>query len=233
MTAVRGDYRWIDAERGNPGPVRLQPDWRLHRGRSRLARLRHPAAGLACRRACRGDRCWPAASSSAGRSRGRSGQPVSQQLRRLVLRDSPRHGAHADRRRPRHRRRASRRRGGVRRARAQHVHHGRSSFRKCRSSAARSAASRRCARTWARVPLSAGLRVDAIRRNALEGDPNPFGPRPAFADESVTSVNPRLGDASSAGRTRAAPRARRCVPASARASGRQTPSRSRSPTTRR
>ena len=44
----------------------------------------------------------------------------------------------------------------------------------------------------ARASVSAGLRADAIRRNALEGDPNPFGPRPAFADESVTSVNPRL-----------------------------------------
>ena len=44
----------------------------------------------------------------------------------------------------------------------------------------------------ARASVSAGVRADAIRRNALEGDPNPFGPRPAFADESVTSVNPRL-----------------------------------------
>jgi len=44
----------------------------------------------------------------------------------------------------------------------------------------------------ARASVSAGLRADAIGRNALEGDPNPFGPRPAFADESVTSVNPRL-----------------------------------------
>jgi outer membrane cobalamin receptor len=44
----------------------------------------------------------------------------------------------------------------------------------------------------ARASVSAGLRADAIRRNALEGDPNPFGPRPTFADESVTSVNPRL-----------------------------------------
>ena len=44
----------------------------------------------------------------------------------------------------------------------------------------------------ARASVSAGLRADAIRRNALEGDPNPYSPRPAFADESVTSVNPRL-----------------------------------------
>ncbi|MBK5295749.1 MAG: TonB-dependent receptor [Vicinamibacteria bacterium] len=44
----------------------------------------------------------------------------------------------------------------------------------------------------ARASVSVGLRADAIRRNSIEGDPNPFGPRPAFADESVTSVNPRL-----------------------------------------
>ena len=44
----------------------------------------------------------------------------------------------------------------------------------------------------ARASFSAGLRADAIRRNALEGDPNDFAPRPAFDDESVTSVNPRL-----------------------------------------
>lgn len=44
----------------------------------------------------------------------------------------------------------------------------------------------------ARASVSAGLRADAIRRQALEGDPNPFGPRPSFGDESLTSVNPRL-----------------------------------------
>jgi outer membrane receptor protein involved in Fe transport len=44
----------------------------------------------------------------------------------------------------------------------------------------------------ARATLSAGLRADTIRRAALEGDPNPYGPRPAFGDETVTSVNPRL-----------------------------------------
>jgi outer membrane cobalamin receptor len=40
--------------------------------------------------------------------------------------------------------------------------------------------------------LTAGLRVDDIRRAALEGDPNAFSPRPPFAALSVTSVNPRL-----------------------------------------
>ena len=43
-----------------------------------------------------------------------------------------------------------------------------------------------------RVSVTAGARVDDIRRDALDGDPNPFGPRPPFAAESVTSVNPRL-----------------------------------------
>ena len=85
----------------------------------------------------------------------------------------------------------------------------------------------------ARASVSAGLRADAIRRNALEGDPNPFGPRPAFADESVTSVNPRLAGRFVAWQDQAASRGRRCVQASARASGRQTPSSLRSRTTRR
>ena len=44
----------------------------------------------------------------------------------------------------------------------------------------------------ARATFSIGLRADSIRRNALEGNPDPFGARPAFDDESVTSVNPRL-----------------------------------------
>jgi outer membrane cobalamin receptor len=43
-----------------------------------------------------------------------------------------------------------------------------------------------------RASLTGGVRLDDIRRDALEGDPNPFGPRPAFPAESVTSVNPRL-----------------------------------------
>jgi outer membrane receptor protein involved in Fe transport len=44
----------------------------------------------------------------------------------------------------------------------------------------------------ARVSLTAGLRVDSIRRDALEADPNAFAPRPAFAEETVNSVNPRV-----------------------------------------
>ena len=44
----------------------------------------------------------------------------------------------------------------------------------------------------ARASLTAGVRIDDIRRDALEGDPNPFGPRPAFPADAVTSVNPRI-----------------------------------------
>ena len=43
----------------------------------------------------------------------------------------------------------------------------------------------------ARVSLTAGLRVDSIRRDALEGDPFAFIPRPPFAEDTVNSVNPR------------------------------------------
>ncbi len=43
-----------------------------------------------------------------------------------------------------------------------------------------------------RASLTAGLRVESIRRDALAADPNPYGPRPAFPADSVTSVNPRI-----------------------------------------
>jgi outer membrane cobalamin receptor len=43
-----------------------------------------------------------------------------------------------------------------------------------------------------RASLTAGVRVDDIRRAALDGDPNAFSPRPAFPALSVTSVNPRV-----------------------------------------
>jgi outer membrane cobalamin receptor len=42
-----------------------------------------------------------------------------------------------------------------------------------------------------RATVTAGVRVESIRRDALEGDPNPFGPRPTFSVDSVTSTNPR------------------------------------------
>jgi outer membrane cobalamin receptor len=45
------------------------------------------------------------------------------------------------------------------------------------------------------VFVTAGVRVDDIRRDALEEDPNPFGPRPAFAAESIVSVNPKVSAA--------------------------------------
>jgi outer membrane cobalamin receptor len=42
-----------------------------------------------------------------------------------------------------------------------------------------------------RFAATAGLRVEHIRRDALEGNPNPFGPRPGFDDDTVWSTNPR------------------------------------------
>ncbi len=42
-----------------------------------------------------------------------------------------------------------------------------------------------------RFAATAGLRIEHIRREALEGNPNPFGPRPAFDDDIVWSTNPR------------------------------------------
>jgi outer membrane receptor protein involved in Fe transport len=43
-----------------------------------------------------------------------------------------------------------------------------------------------------RASVTAGLRVDSIHRDALPGDPNPFGPRPPFSEDSDTSTNPRV-----------------------------------------
>jgi outer membrane cobalamin receptor len=65
-----------------------------------------------------------------------------------------------------------------------------------------------------RASVTAGLRVDDIRRAALEGDPNAFSPRPPFAALSVTSVNPRLAARIVAWRDRGG-RARTTVRASA------------------
>jgi outer membrane cobalamin receptor len=42
-----------------------------------------------------------------------------------------------------------------------------------------------------RFAATAGLRVEQIRRDALEGNPSPFGARPPFDDETVWSTNPR------------------------------------------
>ncbi|HEX6975210.1 MAG TPA: TonB-dependent receptor [Vicinamibacterales bacterium] len=43
-----------------------------------------------------------------------------------------------------------------------------------------------------RLFVTGGLRVDDISRDALEGDPNAFLPRPAFAADSVVSANPKI-----------------------------------------
>ncbi|MEZ5316335.1 MAG: TonB-dependent receptor [Vicinamibacterales bacterium] len=43
-----------------------------------------------------------------------------------------------------------------------------------------------------RVSVVAGARVERIERHALEGDPNPYGPRPAFDADVVWSANPKV-----------------------------------------
>ncbi|HXE80979.1 MAG TPA: TonB-dependent receptor [Vicinamibacterales bacterium] len=42
------------------------------------------------------------------------------------------------------------------------------------------------------MAVTAGIRVEDIRRSALEGDPFAFTPRPAFDDDRRVSVNPRI-----------------------------------------
>lgn len=44
-----------------------------------------------------------------------------------------------------------------------------------------------------RISLTAGLRVEQIRREALEGNPSSIGPRPLFPADTVVSANPRVG----------------------------------------
>lgn len=42
------------------------------------------------------------------------------------------------------------------------------------------------------MAVTAGLRLEHFRRDALEADPNPFAPRPRFPAETTTSLNPRV-----------------------------------------
>jgi outer membrane cobalamin receptor len=44
----------------------------------------------------------------------------------------------------------------------------------------------------ARLSLAGGLRVEQIRRDAIEGNPNAFSPRPPFPVHSLASANPRV-----------------------------------------
>jgi outer membrane cobalamin receptor len=44
----------------------------------------------------------------------------------------------------------------------------------------------------ARLSVAGGVRLEQIRRDALDGNPGAFSPRPAFAAESIVSSNPRL-----------------------------------------
>ena len=43
-----------------------------------------------------------------------------------------------------------------------------------------------------RITLQAGVRAEHITRAALAGDPSPYSPRPSFDDDSLVSVNPKL-----------------------------------------
>jgi vitamin B12 transporter len=43
-----------------------------------------------------------------------------------------------------------------------------------------------------RLHLNAGLRVERLTRDALAPDPNVFAPRPAFAAQTIASVNPKI-----------------------------------------
>jgi outer membrane cobalamin receptor len=43
-----------------------------------------------------------------------------------------------------------------------------------------------------RLLVTAGVRVEHIRRDRLEGDPSPFGGRPRFSDDTVVSANPKV-----------------------------------------
>jgi outer membrane cobalamin receptor len=47
----------------------------------------------------------------------------------------------------------------------------------------------------ARLLLVGGLRVERIRREALEADPNPFAPRPPFGPDTRVAPTPRVGAA--------------------------------------
>ena len=46
-----------------------------------------------------------------------------------------------------------------------------------------------------RVFVTAGVRVDDIRRERLEESPDPFSPRPVLPEDTVISTNPRLAAA--------------------------------------
>ena len=49
--------------------------------------------------------------------------------------------------------------------------------------------------TGARLLVTAGLRLDRVSRGALEADPNPYAPRPAFPADTRVAVNPKVSAA--------------------------------------
>ena len=46
-----------------------------------------------------------------------------------------------------------------------------------------------------RLLVTAGVRVEHVRRDAIEADPSPLSPRPALREDALTSVNPRVAAA--------------------------------------
>ncbi len=192
MTAVRADFRWIDAERGNPGPYGSNPIGaytavdRVSRGEDTQRQLgvhgRLPWGSLLAGRV---QQRWQVTVADLD-NRYHSGFGDSFfETRRVTFRTqtdvvlTPTTGLTAGVE------------GQGERARSTYITGER--FQEVpieRSNFGGFAEVRQD--LGARASFSAGLRADAIRRNALEGDPNDFAPRPAFDDESVTSVNPRL-----------------------------------------
>ena len=195
-TAVRADLRWLDAERGNPGPFGSNPIGaytavdRVSRGEDTQQQI-----GLHGR--------LPWGSSMAGRIQQRWQVTVADLDNRYhspfgdSFFETRRTGApHADRRHAVADDGPHRRRRGLRRARTQHLHHRRG----LPGSPDRAPHLRRASggalRTWARAPaFSVGLRADSIRRDALEGNPDPFGPRPAFDQRVGDLGEPASGQA--------------------------------------
>jgi outer membrane cobalamin receptor len=209
MTLVRGDYRWLDSERGNPGPYGSNPIG-VYTAVDRVSRGfdRHQQSSLQAR--------FPWGHLLSGR--------IQQRLQATYADlDNEFHSSFGDSFFETHRTTARAQtdlaatastgvsfgvEGLAERARGTYF---------TGEAAAPVPVERRTVGAFGevrqqvggRVSVTAGLRVDSIRRDALEGDPFAFTPRPAFASDTVNSVNPRISaafvawqDASGAARTR-------------------------------
>ena len=194
MTMVRGDVRWVDSERGNPGPFGSNPIG-AYTAVDTVARGLDTHRQLACRSNRRGDGCSPVASSSAAGN--------------VADLDNRFHSSFGDSFFETRRTTARAQTDVVPTAstgltfgvegfseRARSTYFTGEAVQRCRSSAARSARFGEVRQQLGqRLSVTAGLRVDSIRRNALEGDPTEFVERPTFPVDAVTSVNPRVSAA--------------------------------------